>query len=181
NNVTFQHASVLDLPFEDNTFDVVFSQALLSHLQDPVTAVLEQKRVTKIGGMVVARTMYSSGIAYYPKNLLLEEASRFNFKPIKDNGGDPDLGIKLGKIFRKAGFGDIKHTMFCDTSFKSLAKDVFAPEVMNREYNKKLLAAGKITLKKLQQYQQAWLDFANDPDAFSYCPAGEIIAVKQKL
>jgi len=181
-NVVFQQASVLELPFADNTFDIVFSQGLLSHLQDPIIAVLEQKRVTKAGGIVVARTMYSSGIVYYPKNLLLEEASKFNFQPIQDNGGDPDLGIKLGELFRKAGFGELKHTIFCDTSdAKSLAKDIFAPEVMNREYNKKLLASGKITLEKLQQYQQAWLDFANDSNAFSYCPVGEIIAVKQKL
>jgi len=179
NNVTFQNASVLELPFKDNTFDIVFSQALLSHLKDPISALLEQKRVVKQGGMVAARNIYHSGIVFYPQSALLNEAARFHVQPVRDHGGDPDLGIKLGQLFRTADFNNVKHTVFCETGdITALARNFYVDETVNRAYSKKLLADGKITLEKLQAYQKAWLDFANDPNAFSYCPWGEVIGIK---
>jgi ubiquinone/menaquinone biosynthesis C-methylase UbiE len=41
------------LPFPDNSFDVVTCQTVLIHLADPQKAILEMKRVTKPGGVVI--------------------------------------------------------------------------------------------------------------------------------
>lgn len=43
-------ASILDLPFEDNTFDYVVSSDVIEHTPDPYKAVLELIRVLKPGG-----------------------------------------------------------------------------------------------------------------------------------
>ena len=37
-NVEFRQGSVYELPFADNSFDAVFSHALLEHLKEPVKA-----------------------------------------------------------------------------------------------------------------------------------------------
>lgn len=177
-NVTFQHASVLELPFADNTFDIVFSQGLISHFSNPLAVVLEQKRVVKAGGIVAAHNGYMSGAAFYPTNAILEEAYDLSKQPSIAHGGDPDIGIKLGKLFADAGFIDIKHTIFCDTNDIKEMAYFCADEVLQREYNKKLLTQGKITLEKLQSYRDAWLDFAKTPHAFSYFPWGEVIGFK---
>jgi SAM-dependent methyltransferase len=42
---TFRRASVYELPFEDDDFDVVFANALLEHLAEPVAALREMRRV----------------------------------------------------------------------------------------------------------------------------------------
>lgn len=178
NNVLFKQASILDLPFEDNYFDVVFSHAVLSHLHDPIKALKEQKRVVKPGGIVAARNGYHSGTVFYPKNPLLEEAVRFSLQPARDSGGDPDLGLRLGELFRIAGLKNVKQTVTCSTSdIRQLARS-FADEILERDYNKKALASGKITLEKLQQYRQAWLDFADDSNSFSYNPWCEAVGFK---
>jgi len=81
-NVTFQTADVFDLPFADDTFDLVFSQGLLVHLPDPIQALQEQRRVTKKGGIVTARSGYARGAIFHPENALLKEAWLFHNQPL---------------------------------------------------------------------------------------------------
>lgn len=56
-------ADILDLPFEDNTFDIVFCNHVLEHIEDDSKAMKELYRVMKSGGM---------GIFQVPQDLSLE-------------------------------------------------------------------------------------------------------------
>ena len=49
-NAFFQTGAVTDLPFEDKSFDVVRSHALLMHIPDTRAVLAEVKRVLKPGG-----------------------------------------------------------------------------------------------------------------------------------
>ena len=56
-NIDFQVADIYDLPFDDGSFDIVFSSAVTEHLSDPVRAMRELGRVTRTGGITaVIRT-----------------------------------------------------------------------------------------------------------------------------
>lgn len=50
--IAFQTGDIVHLPFDDNSFDVVFSTYSLCPLYDPVAGALEIYRVTKTGGKV---------------------------------------------------------------------------------------------------------------------------------
>ncbi|KAJ6103390.1 S-adenosyl-L-methionine-dependent methyltransferase [Penicillium sp. IBT 16267x] len=60
-NATFEVANVLDLPYEDETFDIVCAHQVLIHLPDEsskigaVEGLKEMKRVCKTGGIICAR------------------------------------------------------------------------------------------------------------------------------
>src|SRR5690606_28306607 len=49
-NISFEHGSVLEMPFEDSSFDIVFSNGVLHHTEDWQKGVEEQLRVMKKGG-----------------------------------------------------------------------------------------------------------------------------------
>ncbi len=57
-------ADLLDLPFEDNNFDMVFCNHVLEHIEDDTKAMSELFRVLKPGGM---------GIFQIPQDLSLEK------------------------------------------------------------------------------------------------------------
>lgn len=57
-------ADILDLPFEDNTFDLVLCNHVLEHIIDDAKAMSELYRVTKTGGY---------GIFQVPQNLELDK------------------------------------------------------------------------------------------------------------
>jgi len=48
--------SVLEMPFEDNTFDIVVSSEVIEHVTEPATAIYEMHRVLKPGGALVLTT-----------------------------------------------------------------------------------------------------------------------------
>lgn len=51
-NIEFRVADILKLPFTDDSFDVVFTSAVLEHLSDPSQALEELCRVVKSSGLV---------------------------------------------------------------------------------------------------------------------------------
>ena len=50
-NVRFEQGNVYALPYADDTFDVLYSHALMSHLHEPARALAEMWRVLKPTGM----------------------------------------------------------------------------------------------------------------------------------
>lgn len=54
-NCDFKQGDAYHLDAQDGEFDIVHTHQTLIHLQDPVAAVKEMKRVCKPGGVVAAR------------------------------------------------------------------------------------------------------------------------------
>ena len=102
-NVEFQQADILDLPFPDNSFDVVLTSAVLEHLGDPRSAVKELHRVVKQGGLVgVVNTDWGDPLIS-PEN---ESVSRF-FEIFERGfnlyGGSLNRGRHARRWMREAG------------------------------------------------------------------------------
>ena len=49
-NVRFELADTVDLPYEADSFDLVYSNQVLMYVKDPVRALQEQRRVARRGG-----------------------------------------------------------------------------------------------------------------------------------
>jgi len=56
--VTFARADVKALPFEDGSFDGVFSNTILHHIPEPVVFLREAARVLQKGGVLLIRDLY---------------------------------------------------------------------------------------------------------------------------
>jgi ubiquinone/menaquinone biosynthesis C-methylase UbiE len=109
-NLEFRKGSVYELPFEDGFFDAVYSHALLESLSDPAAALAELRRVLKPGGLIGVRASDLGG-------LLLDAASEGPAQALaayvgnqKQRCTDPNMGRKLGRLLRGAGFRVLKQT-----------------------------------------------------------------------
>lgn len=103
-NVSFQVGDAYEIPFEDETFDVVFAHALFEHLSRPEQALREIHRVLKPGGVI---------------GLCSPDWNRFNVTPWtpgtrraieayrdlqENNGGNTSAGGWLEDWITEAGF-----------------------------------------------------------------------------
>jgi len=107
-NLKFEVADVHELPYRDNSFDVVYMQALLVHIRDPAGAIREAHRVLKDNGLILLKEPVMDRIIISPEEPLLQEANELIQKVIIRNGGEPSIGRKLWPLLSGAGFRDIQ-------------------------------------------------------------------------
>lgn len=94
---------VHDIPFEDNTFDIVFCNHVLEHVEDDIKVLKEFYRVLKPGGWAVLQSPidYSYKTTYEDKSITDPRAREIAF------GQDDHLrmfGVDYGERLKLGGF-----------------------------------------------------------------------------
>jgi ubiquinone/menaquinone biosynthesis C-methylase UbiE len=96
-------ATRYNLSFPDSTFDVVHAHQVLQHLADPVSALVEMRRVCRPGGIVAARDADYGAMFWHPAEPGLAEWQRLYRAVARSVGGEPDAGRHLRSWAMKAG------------------------------------------------------------------------------
>jgi SAM-dependent methyltransferase len=152
-NTTFVVGDLMNLPFADATFDVVWSQFVLYFLPDPQQAVREFRRVTKPGGKVVA------ALHKFPAYI---DPDDFPERPQMDAIVDFVIGKcppeTVPRLFANAGLTDIDVVIERDRIYSKLGGPVDAARRRNSE---EVLAS---VPTELRAAADAWLRYLDRPD-----------------
>lgn len=123
----YQVAGAEQLPFEDDTFDLVTCQTVLIHVRDPGAVISEMIRVTKPGGLVVAaepnnacRPFLFDSTSF--RGSIDEICAHARFQLVCERGkealgeGHNSLGQILPGLFAERGMADVRVYMNDRTS-----------------------------------------------------------------
>ncbi|MFX1346961.1 MAG: class I SAM-dependent methyltransferase [Promethearchaeota archaeon] len=154
-NIIFQSGNVENLPFPDNSFDIVFGEAITALVPNPVNVLKEYKRVLKPNGKVATLDLFM-------KESLSEESVK-EINNIMSIVIGTQIEIKTfqewEQIFTESGFNDIKMDEYDDDIFKrsysfgELSKIMFKMlyhMIVNKKMRKKLSP----TLKFARRFQK---------------------------
>ena len=100
--VTFQTADIHALDFTDRTFDHIFICFVLEHLDDPVAALIELKRVLKPTGTITCIEGDHGSCFWYPETPESLAAWNGLITAQLAQGHDPNIGRRLTPLLTEA-------------------------------------------------------------------------------
>lgn len=171
-NASFEIGDVLRMPFEDGSFDIVWSKHLLQWVAGRQQALAEFVRVAKPGGRVVCCNFDRFCLAHYPVDKQLQADFEKWFSAANQAFGfDNDIGRKLPGMFQTAGLKDIEVDFIPDKAFCGFGGD--AERRWNWETQMKSAFPFSVQVFGSQALAQDFTDRAlaifNDPKVFVYC------------
>ena len=180
-NVAFRQGSIFDLPFADDSFDVVFSQTVLFHISHPEKALAEIKRVLRPGGLVALRDGINASTFVWPDEPLGRELGHWVRLGAQRSGGNPDVGRELGTLLHSAGFDDVFFTLGLEqperpeerAEYFSLVAGLFEGDLATLAVRE-----GWSTPERLAAGIARCRDLANEPGSIWAVPFGQAIGRK---
>lgn len=172
--ITLVKADCQQLPFADDTFDLVVFCLVLMYVNDKQKAVTEMVRVAKKGGTILA-TMepdYASTV-HYPENSALP----LFFKNMEEFGADLYMGRKLRYIFGKAGLKTEIGIHMWNFDFMKNGKelDLFLKQFWIFE---RTLSRNGWTPHQISTYKRQQIQLIEDGLSFSFMPVYYAIGTK---
>lgn len=106
-NVRFEVGDATKLEFAESSFDAVFFHGLLCHLNQPITALREARRVAKPGAVIGAREPDARGNLIHPDTSPLARVLELYEAVRRRSGQDPWIGSKLRSLFDASGLSSV--------------------------------------------------------------------------
>jgi len=106
--VTFRQGDAHALDFPDRSFDLVYARYLLEHVADPERVLREMRRVARAGARVAVCENDISLLRFDPPCPAFDRAWDVFTRFQASLGGDGLIGRRLYRLFRAAGFTDIR-------------------------------------------------------------------------
>ena len=181
-NAVFHVGNALELPFEDDYFDVAHCHTVLMHVPDTQALLAEVKRVLKPGGIISSRELFGSSCFLEPNREEFDTAWDVFLRLLNANGGHSDMGKELKTAFLEAGFTNIEASLSFD-SFGS-AEDIaflhsfiggwfFMPEVVAAA-----IQYGLATQQLFDEVRVALDEWVTEDGAVGGLAFGECVASK---
>lgn len=169
-NVSFQIASIYQIPFPDSYFDAAFGHSILEHLGRPLEALREVHRVLKSGGLAGLREVDQGGNLLEPSNPILEKSLELQEKAWQLNGGNPHLGRTLRALLAATGFINIQASSSYDSYGTPEEVKLWAERMVDHfaqsSLSDRLVELGWADRTLLEQIRAAWREWSDHPNAF---------------
>ena len=179
-NVFLEQASVYELPYDDESFDVTYAHQVLQHLTDPVFAIGEMARVTKKGGYVAVRDADYYTMSCSPESEIIDEWRRIYRRVARHNGAEPDAGRHLLRWFHQAGIQKVECSasagVYATTEERENWGLSWADRCLNTSFSEQAVEYGYATREDLEALAGGWREWANNPDGYFQFINGEVIA-----
>ncbi|BGP06327.1 putative methyltransferase C1B3.06c [Rhodotorula toruloides] len=178
--VSFEFADALRLPYEDNSFDVVYCHQVLQHVSDPIAVLREMRRVSR--RLVCAREADRGTMSLYPPDPA-GSLARFDslwYAVSRAGGGEPDAGRRLKSWALAAGFevSAVKVTAGNSTPDPREWGEMWSARVVKSDLATKAIELGLATREELDEMSTAWLEWSRKADAWFGYVQGDLLAWK---
>ena len=107
-NIDWVNGEASSLPFDDNSFDFVYTRLVLLHNQSPISIINEMKRVCKPDGVIICVDIDDGTMVFHPYGEEFAKLIQAYIAYSKTKGMDRTMGRKLFALYHEAGIQQVK-------------------------------------------------------------------------
>ncbi|KAL8732204.1 MAG: hypothetical protein Q9166_002951 [cf. Caloplaca sp. 2 TL-2023] len=182
-NVSFEVGDARQLPFPDQTFDIVHAHQVLQYLtkDNRTQAIREMRRVTKLGGLVSIREADQGTVTFYPESNGLKDFFALYCKVARASGGEPDAGRQLHTWVKEAGFTAPHITVTASTWCYNTSEErawwssVWVDRILHSAWRQTAIGGGHATQEDLTRLANSWREWGSSEDAWFAIIHGEVL------
>jgi ubiquinone/menaquinone biosynthesis C-methylase UbiE len=182
-HLSFEIGNIYQHRFAAATFDAVFANQVLQHLQRPVEALRQMRALLAPSGVLGIRDVDWGSTTFYPENQGMRRFLELYYELAHRNGGEPNAGRYLRRWLREAGFVETRVSTstvsYTDLIATSAWGDTFAERTLRSNLADKALEYGIATRSELESIAAAWRAWGRDPDALFCFSHTEVVAWKR--
>jgi len=179
-NVDFVVGNVQALDLADDTFDVVHAHQVLQHVDDPVQALREMRRVGRPGGLVAVRESDYSAFTWHPAVPELDRWLAVYLQVARSNDAEPDAGRRLLSWARAAGFTEVaagsSTWCYANAADRAWWGGLWADRVVGSDLARQAVERGFASEAELRDLAAGWRRWAEADDGWFSVLHGEILA-----
>lgn len=163
------------------SFDIVHAHQVLQHLQDPLGATKEMKRLVKPGGVLAIRDCNYSAMDWYPEHPGMQKWKDLYIKVAFGLKAFPNIGRSLHAVALKAGFlrSDIDASVaawtFSTPEERKFWCGLWAERTVKSDYKQRVLDGGHATEQDLEEIAATWQEMEKKDDGWFAVINGQII------
>ncbi|MGO1166171.1 MAG: methyltransferase domain-containing protein [Janibacter sp.] len=176
----FEPADAMQLPYPDDSFDVVHAHQVLQHVPDPVGMLRELARVTRPGGLVAARDADYEAMTWAPAQSGLTLWVELYRAAARAAGGEPDAGRHLLGWSRAAGLADVTASAsvwcFADVESRQWWGGQWQRRAVESTFHDEVLAQGLGDEGDIADVVEGWRQWTASPDGWFVIVHGEVLA-----
>jgi ubiquinone/menaquinone biosynthesis C-methylase UbiE len=181
-SLRFEVGDLFALTYDDASFDVVHAHQVFQHLDDPVAAMVELRRVLRPGGLLAVRDSDYGGFLWAPTDQRLNRWLALYLAITERNGHDARIGPSLLGRAHEAGFDQVTVTSsnwtFADPESRAWWGALWADRVRYSRFAEQAVEYELSDAAELESIGQAFMDWAASPDGVFMVPNIEILAVR---
>ncbi|KAF3904185.1 hypothetical protein AA313_de0209405 [Arthrobotrys entomopaga] len=182
-NITFQKGDIYNLPFPDNTFDIIHLHQVLQHLPTPpIPPIKELIRVCKPNGIIAARESDFGTFTWYPESKPLDNWRRVYISTAKAIGAEPLAGRMLHRWFMDAGVQrrDITCSSSCWTYSSPEEREwwggIWAERTVKSSFAGLAVKEGIVGGEgELEEVAEAWREWSKEEYGWIMVPSAEVV------
>jgi ubiquinone/menaquinone biosynthesis C-methylase UbiE len=167
-NISFHEASAYETSLPRASFDLVCCRFLMCHLQHPLDAIREMGTLLKSGGVLTCEDCNDSSIVTDPPTRAYSRLVEISRALDAKRGLDSEIGLKLHRLFREAGFASPNISLRQVAILGGPAKKFW--ELTLREAAPAIIEAGAASPEELDAICAEMQDIARDETTLLVMP-----------
>jgi ubiquinone/menaquinone biosynthesis C-methylase UbiE len=181
-NLRFERGDLFQLDQPDGSFDAVYAHQVVQHLQEPVEALRQMRRLARPGGFVAVRDSDYSAFKWDPPDERLDAWLELYHQVAYHNKAEPDAGRFLYGWMREAGFDEVRMSgavwTFPGYDSAEAWGLSWAARSLESHFATVALEAGLASRERLEWIAQGFREWAANPLAFFLIVHVEALGVR---